>query len=176
MHHLDVKSAFLNGELEEEVYVTQPEGYQKKENPQKVYRLTKALYGLKQAPRAWNACLDRYLKSLGFIRCAHEYSVYIKKNNGSLLIIGVYVDDLLVTGSCPKEVQSFKEDMSLKFEMSDLGPLTYYLGIEVNQQGDWITLKQEAYARTLLAKTRMNECNPATSPMDHKLQLKKEEE
>nr|GEU68731.1 putative reverse transcriptase domain-containing protein [Tanacetum cinerariifolium] len=130
VHHLDVKYAFLNGDLEEEVYVSQPEGYQKEGESNKVYKLSKALYGLKQAPRAWNACLDRYMKSLGFLRCAHEYSVYTKKEKGDILIVGVYVNDLLVTGSCHKSVQNFKRDMNTKFEMSDLGLLTYYLGIE----------------------------------------------
>ena len=141
VHHLDVKSAFLNGNLEEEVYVFQPEGYQKKGQAHKVFKLSKALYGLKQAPRAWNACLDRHLKSIGFTRCAHEYSVYTKRYDGNTLIIGVYVDDLLVTGSCLKSVQMFKKDMNTKFEMSDLGLLTHYLAIEVNQKGDGITLK-----------------------------------
>ncbi|GKE03009.1 putative RNA-directed DNA polymerase [Tanacetum coccineum] len=176
VHHLDVKLAFLNGDLEEEVYVSQPEGYQKKGEVRKVYKLSKALYGLKQAPRAWNACLDRYLKSLGFVRCAYEYSVYTKKNQGDVLIIGVYVDDLVVTGSCPESVKKFKQDMSVKFEMSDLGLLSYYLGIQVSQQEDGITLKQEAYAKSILTKTRMLDCNPTKNPMEHKLKLLKEEE
>ena len=102
VHHLDVKSTFLNEELEEEVYVLQPEGYQKESETNKVYKLINALYGLKQAPRSWNVCPDRYLKKLDFVRCAHEYSVYTKKNNGDILIVGVYIDDLLVTGSCHK--------------------------------------------------------------------------
>ncbi|GJS30316.1 zinc finger, CCHC-type containing protein [Tanacetum coccineum] len=114
VHHLDVKSAFLNGKLEDEVYVSQPEGYKKEGETKKVYRLSKALYGLKHAPRAWNACLDKYLKSLGFIRCALEYSVYTKKEEGNFLIVGVYVDDLLVTGSCDRSIQNFKKEMNSK--------------------------------------------------------------
>ncbi|GJV52340.1 putative RNA-directed DNA polymerase [Tanacetum coccineum] len=176
VHHLDVKSAFLNGTLEEEVYVSQPEGYIKKGEANKVYKLSKALYGLKQAPRAWNACLDKYLKSLGFVRCAQEYSVYTKKKDDDVLIIGVYVDDLIVTGSCHKSIQDFKRDMKAKFEMSDLGLLSYYLGIEVNQQETGITLKQEAYARSILTKTRMIKCNPNKRPMEHKLKLTKDGE
>ncbi|GJT98735.1 putative RNA-directed DNA polymerase [Tanacetum coccineum] len=176
VHHLDVKSAFLNGALEEEVYVSQPEGYVKRGEVNKVYKLSKALYGLKQAPRAWNACLDKYLKSLGFTRCAQEYSVYTKKEGENILIIGVYVDDLLVTGNCHKSIQDFKKDMKAKFEMSDLGPLTYYLGIEVSQKETGITLKQEAYARSILSKTRMIDCNPTKSPMEHKLKLTKDGE
>lgn len=86
VHHLDVKSAFLNGNLEEELYVSQPKGYNKDGEIEKVYRLSKALYRLKQAPRAWNAYLDMYLKSLSFIRCALKYSVYTKKDDGGSLI------------------------------------------------------------------------------------------
>ncbi|KAI3516558.1 hypothetical protein L1887_15477 [Cichorium endivia] len=174
VHHLDVKSAFLNGNLEEEVYVTQPEGFEKKGELDKVYKLSKALYGLKQAPRAWNSCLDKYLKSLEFKRCPQEYSVYTRMKEGNTLIIGVYVDDLLVTGSSPNDVKEFKKEMNAKFEMSDLGLLTYYLGIEVSQHENCITLKQEAYARNLLEKTRMLECNPTKSPMEHKTKLTKD--
>nr|GEZ86711.1 zinc finger, CCHC-type [Tanacetum cinerariifolium] len=107
--------------------------------------------------------------------CAHEYSVYTKKEKGDILIVGVYVDNLLVTGSCHKSVQNFKRDMNTKFEMSDLGLLTYYLGIEVSQLEDRITLKQEAYAKNLLIKNQMLDCNPTKNPMEHKLKLLKEE-
>ncbi|GJW14728.1 zinc finger, CCHC-type containing protein [Tanacetum coccineum] len=119
---------------------------------------------------------DKYLKSLGFVRCAQEYSVYTKKKDDDVLIIGVYVDDLIVTGSCHKSIQDFKRDMKAKFEMSDLGLLSYYLGIEVNQQETGITLKQEAYARSILTKTRMIKCNPNKRPMEHKLKLTKDGE
>ena len=94
--------------------------------------------------------------------------------NGNALIIRVYVDDLLVTGSSTADVKEFKMEMNAKFEMSDLGLLTYYLGIEVNQQNNSISLKQEAYVRNLLAKTRMLVCNPTKSPMELKTQLTKE--
>ncbi|GJX64162.1 ribonuclease H-like domain, reverse transcriptase, RNA-dependent DNA polymerase [Tanacetum coccineum] len=98
VHHLDVKSAFLHGRLEEEVYVTQPEGYVNANHPAKVYKLSKALYGLRQAPRAWNSRLDKCLKGLNFTRCGLEYAVYTRKQHGNILIVGVYVDDLIVTG------------------------------------------------------------------------------
>lgn len=133
VHHLDVKSAFLNGELCEEVYVTQPEGFVKEGQEKKVYRLIKALYGLCQAPRAWNERLDKCLRNLGFTRCLHEQAVYTKCRNESVLIVGVYVDDLLVAGSSKQEIERFKHQMNGQFEMSDLGLLSYYLGIEVSQ-------------------------------------------
>nr|GEU36113.1 retrotransposon protein, putative, Ty1-copia subclass [Tanacetum cinerariifolium] len=104
VHHLDVKSAFLHGELKEEVYVTQPEGFTKKRNDEKVYRLIKALYGLRQAPRAWNIKLDNTLKSLDFKKCALEQAIYTKASNDSLLLVGVYVDDLIITGTPKKEI------------------------------------------------------------------------
>uniref|UniRef100_A0A8R7UZY5 Reverse transcriptase Ty1/copia-type domain-containing protein n=1 Tax=Triticum urartu TaxID=4572 RepID=A0A8R7UZY5_TRIUA len=98
IHHMDVKSAFLNGELKEEVYVSQPPGFAVKGEENKVYKLHKALYGLHQAPRAWNAKLDATLQALGFEKCPTEHAVY-KKSEGNLgLLVGVYVDDLIITG------------------------------------------------------------------------------
>ncbi|GJZ41320.1 zinc finger, CCHC-type containing protein [Tanacetum coccineum] len=132
VHHLDVKSAFLHGDLKEEVYVTQPEGFIQQGNSGKVYKLTKALYGLRQAPRAWNVKLDQTLKSLDFKKCNLEQAVYTKRSKTSTLIVGVYVDDLIITGTPRKEIDLFKSQMKDKFEMSDLGLLAYYLGIEVN--------------------------------------------
>lgn len=106
VHHLDVKTAFLNGDLKEEVYVSQPEGFVKKGQDNKVYRLTKALYGLRQAPRAWNLKLDGTLKSLGFKRCSKEHAIYTKREAKDLIITDVYVDDLIVTSSSIKKISS----------------------------------------------------------------------
>ncbi|GKE92727.1 ribonuclease H-like domain, reverse transcriptase, RNA-dependent DNA polymerase [Tanacetum coccineum] len=133
VHHLDIKSAFLHGDLKEEVYVTQPKGFVKRQDNGKVYRLIKALYGLRQAPRAWNIKLDNILKSLYFKKCALEQAIYTKKSKDSILLIGVYVDDLIITGTPKKEIDKFKAQIEEKFEMSDLGLLAYYLGIEVTQ-------------------------------------------
>jgi hypothetical protein len=132
VHHLDVKSAFLHGELEEEVYVTQPEGYVVKGREQNVFKLSKALYGLKQAPRAWNVKLDKSLKKFGFSRCLSEQAVYIRGAGTDAIILGVYVDGLIVTGGNLAKVKLFKTKMMTEFEMTDLGLLSYYLGIEVD--------------------------------------------
>lgn len=158
------------------MYVTQPEGFVKKGEEHKVYKLIKALYGLRQAPRAWNAPLDKCLKELGFKRCLHEQAVYTKSSSGSVIIVGVYVDDLLVTGSNEFEIEEFKLQMNKQFEMSNLGLLSFYLGIEVNQTGLFTTLKQSAYAKKLLDRAGMVSCNPCKSPMENKLQLDKDEE
>lgn len=133
VHHLDVKKAFLNGEIEEEVYVSQPEGFVKKGKEHFVYRLYEALYGLRQAPRAWYAKLNECLVELGFVRCPYEHAAYTKKINGEILIIAVYVDDILITGTSRSTIDAFKAQMSERFEMSDLGLLSHYLGIEVKQ-------------------------------------------
>ena len=97
----------------------------------RVLRLRKALYGLCQAPRAWNIKLNSSLASLGFTKCATEHAPYTHRSQGRLVIVGVYVDDLIVTGAEQRDIDAFKEKMKLMFRMSDLGLLTYYLGIEV---------------------------------------------
>ncbi|GJV75037.1 zinc finger, CCHC-type containing protein [Tanacetum coccineum] len=173
VHHLDVKSAFLHGDLKEEVYVTQPEGFIKRQDNGKVYRLIKALYGLRQAPRAWNIKLDNTLKSLDFKKCALEQAIYTKKSKDSILLIGVYVDDLIITGTPKKEIDKFKAQMEEKFEMSDLGLLAYYLGIEVTQTNGDISIKQSAYASKILKEAGMIDCNETLIPMDPGTRLTK---
>jgi hypothetical protein len=140
IHHMDVKSAFLNGELNEEVYVVQPPGFKQRGLEHKVFRLHKALYGLRQAPRAWNAKLHSTLLKLGLRNSAEESVVYVRGSGSSLLIVGVYVDDLVIVGAQQQEVNSFKAEMQKLFNMSDLGALSYYLGIEVAQGDRGITL------------------------------------
>jgi hypothetical protein len=173
VHHMDVKSAFLNGDLTEEVYVEQPIGYEKKGEEEKVYKLKKALYGLKQAPRAWNSKLDQCLVSLGFKRCPLEHAVYTKSSKDSNLLIGVYVDDLIITGDNAQQIEGFKAQMMKKFSMSDLGLLSYYLGIEVKQNSGEISLCQSAYAVKLLDKCGMADCNAVQVPMDQRHKLSK---
>jgi hypothetical protein len=146
VHHMDVKSAFLNGSLAEVVYAKQPPGFIAAGNEDKVYRLRKALYGLWQAPRAWNAKLDATLTRLGFQKSCSEHGVYTRSRGGDRLIIGVYVDDLIITGTTVPAIDEFKQEMKEKFQMSDLGLLSYYLGIEVIQGEAGIALCQSAYA------------------------------
>lgn len=128
---MDVKSAFLNGELQETVLVTQLEGFVKKEQERMVYKLAKALYGLRQAPMAWYVKLSHYLEALGFVKCPYEHAVYTKREEAEILVVGVYVDALIITCTSTAMIINFKERISEKFEMSDLGRLSYYLGIEV---------------------------------------------
>jgi hypothetical protein len=173
VHHLDVKSAFLNGELEEEVYVTQPPGFAKVGEERKVLKLRKALYGLRQAPRAWNSKLNSTLAALGFAKCPSEHAVYARFRDGDRLLLGVYVDDMVITGTSVAAIDEFKKEMMSAFKMSDLGLLSYYLGIEVIQKPGKILLGQAAYAEKLLEKVGMESCNPASVPMEPKLKLSK---
>jgi hypothetical protein len=173
VHHMDVKTAFLNGELGEEVYVCQPPGFIDGANSSKVMRLHRALYGLRQAPRAWNKKLHSVLVALGFKRSASENAVYTRGEKDDRLLLGVYVDDLIVTGASKAAISEFKQEMCSRFKMSDLGLLALYLGIEVSQAPGLITLKQTAFASKLLEKAGMGDCNSVQYPMEPRLKLSK---
>ena len=120
---MDVKSAFLNGILEEEVYVQQPQGFEIKGKEKLVCKLKKALYGLKQAPRAWYSRIDEYLTKNGFMRSKNDSNLYVFYENADLLLIIVYVDDLVITGSRTSLIEHIKKCLSMEFDMKDLGQL-----------------------------------------------------
>lgn len=129
------------------------------------------MYGLKQAPRAWNEKLNKALGEMSFVKCSKEHSLYRKQQRGHILLVAVYVDDLLVTGSNIDMIVEFKRGMSARFEMSDLGLLTYYLGIEVVQCKEGIKLVQERYAKKILEDSGMNGCNAVHTPMESGLKV-----
>jgi hypothetical protein len=174
VHHMDVKSAFLNGDLKEEVYMHQPPGFTIPDKEGKVLRLRKTLYGLRQAPRAWNAKLDSTLQMMGFEQSPHEAAVYRRGNGRNVLLVGVYVDDLVIASTKDAEVAAFKEEMKATFQMSDLGPLSFYLGIEVHQDDSGITLRQTDYAKRVVELAGLTDCNPALTPMKEKLKLSRD--
>lgn len=140
----------------------------------KVYRLHKALYGLRQAPRAWYAKLDATLIKMGFEGSTSDPAVYKRNSEHSTLIVGVYVDDLVIIGSQVSVIQGFKVEMQKEFKMSDLGLLSFYLGIQVKQTTTGIALNQSAYALNILKKNGMDGCNPCQVPMEARLRLSKE--
>jgi hypothetical protein len=140
LHHINVKSALLNDGLQEEVYVEQPTGFIIAGKEHKVLKLKNASYGLHQAPRAWNTKLDNTLLSLGFWRTPSEHTIYVRWNANVQLVVGVYVDDLIITGSDRDNIKSFKEEMAAAFKMSGIGLLHYYLDIEVKQSVSGISL------------------------------------
>lgn len=130
---LDVNSAFLHGELSEEVYIEQPPGYEKNSAKQKVYRLKKALYELKQVPWAWYSRMESYFTKGGFKSCPYEHILFIKAGWGKILIVCLYVDDLIFTGNDEHMFVEFKNSMMDEFDMRDLGKMKYFLGIEIMQ-------------------------------------------
>ena len=141
---MDVKSAFLNGYLEEKVYIEQPSRYVQKGKKIKVYRLKKALYGLKQAPRAWNTRVDEYFRKNGFMKSPYEHALYTKTNSwGDIMIVCLYVDDMIFTGNNPGMFDDFKKVMTNEFEMTNIGQKSYFLGVEVKQSKDGIFISQK---------------------------------
>ena len=175
IHHLDVKSAFLNGEINEVIHVKQPEGFLVKGKEGYVLRLKKALYGLKQAPRAWYFKLHSCLISLGFVKSKHEPSLYLKQSDSNIVIVGVYVDDLIVSGSSSAGIGNFKGEMTQKFDTSDLGFLSSYLGIEVKQGKKFIFLSQTSYAQKLIEHANLGECNAIATPLEARVKFTHEE-
>lgn len=149
----------------------QPESFMVKGNESMVLRLKKALYGFKQAPRAWYQKLHNCLISLGFTRSQHEQGVYLKKASNISLILGVYVDDLIIIRGSEEEIQEFKGQIVKFFEMSDLGLLSSYLGIEVRQMKGHITLSQSAYAQKILDYEKMRDCKPIHVPLEARLKF-----
>lgn len=147
VYQLDVKSAFLHGELSEDVYVEQPLGYVKEGEEDKVYKLVKTLYVLKQAPRAWYSKIEAYFSREGFQRCEYEHTLFVKTEAGNkVLIVSLYVDDLIYTGNDDSLLQRFQSSMKKEFDMSDLGKMKYFLGVEVIQDKDVIFIHQKKYA------------------------------
>ncbi|KAL0334641.1 UNVERIFIED_CONTAM: Retrovirus-related Pol polyprotein from transposon TNT 1-94 [Sesamum radiatum] len=118
---------------------------------------------------------DNYLQKNGFSRCLHEYALYVKKDKGDILYICIYVDDLILTGNNQHMYENFKKVMAQEFEMSDMGLMSYYLGLEVKQRSDGIFISQEAYARETLKKFKMKECNPVTTPIECGVKLSKDD-
>jgi hypothetical protein len=154
--------------------VHQPPGFAISNKEDKVLRLRKALYGSRQAPRTWNAKLDSTLRRMGFEQSSHEAAVYQRGNGGNVLLVGVYIDDLVITSTKDTAVAAFKEEMKATFQMSDLGPLSFYLGIEVHQNDPGITLRQTAYAKRVVELAGLTDCNPALTPMEEKLKLSRD--
>jgi Reverse transcriptase (RNA-dependent DNA polymerase) len=146
---MDVKSAFLNVVLEEEVYLEQPLSYMKVRKEHKVLKLKKALYGLKQTPRAWNTHIDKYFKENEFIQYPYEHVLYVKKKEGKLLVVAIYIDDLIFMGDNLGMVEKFEEEMKREFKMTDMRLMKYFLGLEVRQGPSKIFVSQEKYSKDI---------------------------
>ncbi|GJS08189.1 putative ribonuclease H-like domain-containing protein [Tanacetum coccineum] len=163
VYQMDVKSAFLYGTIEEEVYVTQPPGFKDPDHPDKVYKVVKALYGLHQAPRAWYETLANYLLSNGFKRGKIDQTLFIKKQKGDILLVQVYVDDIIF-GSTNKELCTcFEKLLKDKFQMSSMGELTFFLGLQVQQKEDGIFISQDKYVAEILKKFNYSDVKSAST-------------
>jgi hypothetical protein len=170
LHQMDVKTTFLNGVIEEEVYIEQPQGFEVEDRKTNVCKLKKALYGLKQAPRAWYGRIDSFLTSLGFTKSKADSNLYFKIMNDELVILLLYVDDLFLTGE-EKLITECKKKLAAEFEMKDLGLMHYFLGFEVWQSQERIFLNQGKCAVEILKRFDMLECKSMNTPMETKLKL-----
>ncbi|KAH9685900.1 hypothetical protein KPL70_014158 [Citrus sinensis] len=169
---IDYKEVFAPVAL----YVDQPQGYVKKGDELKVYKLKKTLYGLKQAPQAWYSRIEAYLFKQGFERCPHEHTLFVKQSEGgNILIISLYVDDLIFTGNNESMFEEFKKSMEKEFDMSDLGKMRYFIGVEVVQNENGIYLSQKKYAKEVLDRFGMRESHPSKNPIIPGCKLTKDE-
>lgn len=170
LHQMDVKTAFLNGVVEEEVYLEQPLGFKTRDRQTHVCKLKKALYGLKQAPRTWYGRIDIFLTSLGFTKSKADSNLYFKVSNNGIVILLLYVDDLFLTGD-EDLISESKRELFAEFEMKDLGALHFFLGLEVCQESDGIFLGQGKYIVEILQRFGMMDCKSMPTPMVSNLKL-----
>ncbi|GJT58232.1 retrovirus-related pol polyprotein from transposon TNT 1-94 [Tanacetum coccineum] len=171
IYQIDVKTAFLNGELKEDVYVCQPEGFVNPNHPTHIYRLKKALYGLKQAPRAWHDTLSRFLLDNKFFKGAVDPTLFTRKTGKHILLVQIYVDDIIFASTDPKACDIFSNEMSSKFQMSMIGQMSFFLGLQVSQNPGGIFINQSKFALEILKKLGMDSCDPVDTPMVDRLKL-----
>ncbi|GKA90485.1 retrovirus-related pol polyprotein from transposon TNT 1-94 [Tanacetum coccineum] len=176
VYQMDVKTAFLNGNLREEVYVSQPDGFVDKDKPNHVYKLKKALYGLKQAPRAWYDMLSSFLISQDFSKGSVDPTLFIRRDGKELLLVQIYVDDIIFAASTPELCDLFSKIMCSKFKMSMMGKISFFLGLQISQSPRGIFINQSKYALESLKKYGFDSCDPVDTPMVEKSKLDEDKE
>ena len=166
LHQLDITAAFLNGCLEEEVFMKQPEGLIEEGQEHLVCKLKQSLYGLKQSPRCWNSTLDAYLKSMGYVQSVNDPCIYTS-SEGEFSIIGVYVDDFVIAARNSRKIEQVKTALSQKFDVKDLGELHYFLGVQIvqNHKEGTVWLGQPTFTKSILSKYRMSDAKPVKTPV-----------
>ncbi|GJV79616.1 retrovirus-related pol polyprotein from transposon TNT 1-94 [Tanacetum coccineum] len=173
---MDVKSAFLNGVINEEVYVAQPLGFIDFAKPNYVYKLKKALYGLKQALKAWydrlKAFLIKYNYSMGMV----DNTLFTKKKDSNIIIVQIYVDDIIFGSTCQEMCDDFAKIMHDEFEMSMMGELNFFLGLQIKQLNDGIFFNQSKYIKEMLKKFGLEDSKPMKTPMSTETKLTRDEE
>ena len=173
VHQMDVSTAFLNGKLEEEIYMSQPEGYVKEGKEELVCKLNKSIYGLKQSSRCWFNTIDEFLENSGYTKSSSDPCIYIKREGEDITLIALYVDDLIPARNSKSMLLREKAALRQRFEMKDLGEVHYCLGIQVERDKDnkRMRLHQAQYLANLLGKFGMQDCKPAATPVDQSTKL-----
>lgn len=173
LHQLDVKNAFLNGDLEEKVFMRLPPGFEQVFGRDKVLRLLKSLYGLKQSPRAWFKRFTKVIKGYGYIQSQADHTLFYKRSrDGKISILIVYVDDIILTGDDLEGIRGLKKQLSQDFEIKDLGELKYFLGMEFARSREGIFVNQRKYILDLLKETGLLGCKAAETPVEANIKLK----
>ncbi|GJU08038.1 putative ribonuclease H-like domain-containing protein [Tanacetum coccineum] len=176
VYQMDVKSAFLYGKIDEEVYVSQPPGFLDPKSPQKVYKVVKALYGLHQAPRAWYATLSTFLLKNGYRRGTIDKTLFLKKDKHDIILVQVYVDDIIFGSTKKSWCDEFEALMKSRFQMSSMGELTFFLGLQVKQKPNGIFISQDKYVDEILKKFDFASVKTASTPIETQKPLVKDEE
>ena len=176
IHQMDVVTAFLNGNIKEDIYMAQPEGFVVEGKEHLVCKLRKSIYGLKQSPRCWNSVLDSHLKSIGFSQSTADQCVYIRNQpDKTKTIIAVYVDDLIILSDSDSEMDNIKYALAQRFRMKDLGPLHYCLGISIEQGDGQVAIHQKQYIQSILHRFGLEEANTVATPADVNVKLCKDD-
>nr|GEW60067.1 copia protein [Tanacetum cinerariifolium] len=176
VYQMDVKSAFLYGTIDEEVYVTQPPSFVDPKFPNKVYKVVKALYGLPHAPRAWYATLSTFLEKSRYRKGAIDKTLFIKREKTNIMLVQVYVDDIIFGLRKKSWCDKFEELMKNRFQMSSMGKLTFFLGLQVKQKEDVIFISQDKYVAKILKKFDFLSVKTASTPIETQKPLVKDEE
>jgi hypothetical protein len=176
LYQMDVKSAFLNGVIQEEVYVRQAPGFESPKYPDKVYKLSKTLYGLKQVPRAWYARLKTFLLEHGYIMGSVDKTLFTLNHDTDFLLVQIYVDDIILGGSSHSLVSGFQEMMGSEFQMSMIEEQTFFLCIQVKQTKQGTFVHQTKYTKHLMKKFNMAELKPVSTPMNSAASLGPDED
>ncbi|GJS22449.1 retrovirus-related pol polyprotein from transposon TNT 1-94 [Tanacetum coccineum] len=176
LYQMDVKSAFLNGFINEEVYVAQPLGFIDFAKPNYVYKLKKALYGLKQAPKAWYDRLKAFLIKHNYSMGMVDNTLFTKKKDSNIIIVQIYVDDIIFGSTCQEMCDDFAKIMHDEFEMSMMGELNFFLGLQIKQLDDGIFFNQSKYIKEMLKKFGLEDSKPIKTPISTETKLTRDEE
>ena len=173
LYQMDVKTAFLNGELDEEIYMDQPLGFESKGQERKVCKLKRSIYGLKQASRQWNIKFHQEIQRDGFTMMEEDHCMYLQRSSYGFLILSLYVDDILIAGNNKEMIDTTKKWLSSNFEMKGMGEASYVLGVKIirDRAKRLLGLSQETYIKKMLERYHMQDSKPMATPVEKSLSL-----